>query len=63
MLGVMEEGHGIVIAAEQQDLAVEPQEPLERRVVAEGVVPRLTRDQVGGMLPPHDEARDVRVDQ
>ena len=62
MLRVMEEGRGVVIAAEQQDLAIELDEPLERRLVAERIVPRLPRDQMLGVLPPHDEARHVRID-
>ncbi len=62
VLGVVKEGHGVVIAAEQQDLAVERDEPIEGRGATEGVVPRLLRVQVLGMPAPRDKARDVMVD-
>ena len=62
VLGIVEEGHVVVVAADQQDLATELHEPIEGRVAAEGVVPRLIRYQVAGMLPPDDEACHVRVD-
>jgi len=62
VLGVVEEGHGIVVAAEQEDLAVELQEPLEGRPTAERVVPRLPGNEVDGLSAPHDEACDVRMD-
>ncbi len=41
MLGVVQERDGVVIAAEQQDPAVQLDEALDRRTAAVGVVPRL----------------------
>jgi hypothetical protein len=41
VLGIVEEGHRIVIAPDQQDLAVQLYEPFERRVTSVWVAPRL----------------------
>jgi chromate reductase len=46
VLGVVEERDVIVIAAEEQDAAIELHEAVERRSRAEGEVPRLLRDQM-----------------
>src|SRR5687768_12912186 len=48
VLGVVEEGHVVVIAAEQKDLAAGVDESLERRAGAERIIPRLTDDEVVG---------------
>ena len=62
VLGVVEKGDGVVIAAEQQDPAIHTGETFQRRSVTEGIVPGLLRDQVTGPLAPDDESGHVRVD-
>ena len=62
MLGIVKKRHRVVIASEEQDFAVQPDESLERRVVAKRVVPGLRRDQMIGVLSPYDESGDVGVD-
>ena len=61
VLGVVEEGDGVVIAADQQDLAIELDEAFERRAVAERVAPRLRREQISGLFPP--PRRSARCDR
>jgi hypothetical protein len=63
VLGVVQEGDVVVVAAEQQDTPVEVQEPIERRAVPERIVPGARRHQVGGLASPGDEARHVIVDE
>src|SRR5688572_21932118 len=62
VLGVMEECHGVVIGAEEQDLAVESDQSLEDRAGAKRVVPRLLGEQVVCPRAPDDESRRVAVD-
>ena len=63
VLGVMQEGHGVVIAADQQDLAVELDEPFERRAAAERKIPGCSEIRWRAFAPHTDEARDVVVDE
>lgn len=51
-----------MVGPEEEDLPIELHEPLERRVLSEGVVPGLRREQMVRMLPPRDEPRHVRID-
>src|SRR5688572_20637440 len=50
-----------MVGSEQQDLAFERYEPIEQGPSRERVVPRLFREQVVGVAPPHDESRHVLV--
>jgi len=59
VLGVVEKGHVVVIAPKQQNLAIEVHEPIEDRPKAEGVIPRLIRDEVAGASSPHNKPRHV----
>src|SRR5439155_23875675 len=51
----------VVIRAQQQDLAVERDESIERRLPPERVIPWLIREQVLRVTSPRDEAGDVPV--
>src|SRR5688572_30529525 len=50
-----------MVGSEQQDLAFERYEPIEQGPSPERVVPRLFREQIVGVAPPHDESRHVLV--
>ena len=51
VFGVVEKGDGVMIAAEQQDLAAEREKPFEGRPVAEGVVPGWLEIRCAACLP------------
>ena len=62
VLGIVEEGDVVVIASEQQNAPVECHETLERRSVAEGVVPRLLGKEMRHVRAAGSEPRDVLID-
>ena len=53
MFRVTEKRHGIVIGAQQCDLAIQMQEPLQRRAQSKGIIPRLTRQEMLRPWPQH----------
>jgi hypothetical protein len=57
----MEEGHGIVVRPEQHNLAIEPQEPLQRRIGTESIIPRLACKEVLRLLTPADETGNMVI--
>jgi hypothetical protein len=61
VLGVMQEGHLVVVRPEQQDPAAKLHEPLERRAGAERVVPRLVGEEMRRVRAPATNRRDVVV--
>src|SRR5687768_12089470 len=61
VLRVVQKGDVVVVATDEQDLAVEIQEALERRPAPERVVPWLLGDEVLGVAAPHHETGDMVV--
>jgi len=57
----MEEGHGIVVRPEQHNLAIEQQEPLQRRIGTESIIPRLACKEVLRLLTPRDETDEMVI--
>src|SRR5438874_10833915 len=62
VLRVMQQRHGIVIAAGEQDLPIQLDESLERGVMSNRVIPRLPREEILGVPAPRDESCRVRID-
>jgi hypothetical protein len=62
VLGIVQEGNGVVVRSQEEDLAVKLDETLERRAPAESIVPGLGRDEIVRLPSPDHEASDVRVD-
>jgi hypothetical protein len=62
VLDIVEKGDRVVVAPEQQDLSVERNQAIQRRIVAVGIAPRLRRAEVIGVFSPGDEACNVPVD-
>jgi hypothetical protein len=62
VLGIMQKRHRIVVGAKQQNLPIQFDESLQCGVVAERIVPRLTRYEKLRVLAPDNESRDMVID-